>query len=49
MSLSWVQKDLTDVNLSFDVDLKRGENHLTIKIKDINDNEYVSPIIIDVK
>jgi hypothetical protein len=49
MGLSWVQKDLTDVNLSFDVDLKRGENHLTIKIKDINDNEYVSPIIIDVK
>jgi hypothetical protein len=46
-----VQKDLIDMNLSFDIELKRGENRLTIKLKDINDSEmlYSSPVIIDVR
>ena len=46
-----VQKDLIDLNLYFDIELRRGENRLTIKVKDINDNEmqYSSPIIIDVR
>jgi hypothetical protein len=46
-----VQKDLMDLNLYFDMDLKRGENRLTVKVKDINDNEmqYSSPIIIEVR
>jgi hypothetical protein len=45
------QKDLMDLNLYFDMDLKRGENRMTVKIKDINDNEmlYPSPIIIEVR
>ncbi len=46
-----VQKDLIDFNLFFDMELKRGENQLLFKVKDINDNEmqYSGPIIIDVR
>ncbi|HEX7511287.1 MAG TPA: FecR domain-containing protein [Chitinivibrionales bacterium] len=46
-----VQKDLIDYTLDFDLELQRGENRITIKVTDINNNvmQYPSPIIIDVR
>jgi hypothetical protein len=46
-----IQRDLMDYNLDFDMVLQRGENRMTIKVKDINNNEmqYSSPVIIDVR
>jgi hypothetical protein len=46
-----VQRDLIDMNLYFDMELKRGENRLTFKVKDICDNEMQlsPPIMIDVR
>jgi len=46
-----VQKDLIDYTLDFDIELQRGENRITIKVTDINNNvmQYPSPIIIDVR
>jgi FecR protein. len=46
-----VQSDLMDLNsISFDVDLKRGINRITVQVKDINNNQIQSssPVIIDV-
>jgi hypothetical protein len=46
-----VQSDLIDLNgISFDVDLKRGTNRITVQVKDINNNQIqsASPVIINV-
>ena len=48
---SSVQKDLIDNTLDFDMELQRGENRMSIKVIDINNNvmQYSSPVIIDVR
>jgi hypothetical protein len=45
-----VQSDLIDLNsISFDIDLKRGINRITIQVKDINNNQTQLPASIDVR